>query len=63
MNGISWLLLVLIVLAVVWVVVFKLKNRSSGDCGCGYSSCRSSNKKKNGCPDTKEHIIHIQKMG
>lgn len=63
MNGISWLLLVLIVLAAIWVVVFKLKNRGSGDCGCGCSSCRPSNKKKNCCTDTQEHIIHIQKMG
>ena len=62
MNGVSWLLLILIVLAVIWVVFFKIKNRNAGDCGCGCSSCGPADKKKKGCSGTQEHIIHIQKM-
>ena len=62
MNGISWLLLILIVLAVVWVIVFKIKNRSEGDCGC--STCHTGGKKTSDCCGSKgEQIIHIQKMG
>lgn len=63
MNGISWLLLVLIVFAAIWAIVFKLKNRSSSDCGCGCSSCCPSEKKKGTCSSKGEQIVHIQKMG
>lgn len=63
MNGISWLLLVLILLAVVWVIVFKIKNRDGSGCGGSCSSCGSTLKKKGNCGGSEEHIIHIQKMG
>lgn len=63
MNGISWLLLILILLAVVWVIVFKIKNRDGSGCGSSCSSCGSTLKKKGNCNGSEEHIIHIQKMG
>lgn len=63
MNGISWLLLVLILLAVVWVIVFKIKNRDGSGCGGSCSSCGPTLKKKGNCSGSEEHIIHIQKMG
>ena len=55
MNGISWLLLILIVLALVGVI-FRLKRKRS-------SGCASGQKGKNGCSGAGEQIIHIQKMG
>lgn len=61
MNGISWLLLILIVLAFVGVV-FRLKRKRSSGCG-SCSGCASGQKGKSGCSGAGEQIIHIQKMG